>query len=237
MGGYIKDDLTDEDIDREAALYGPLTHDVQDLIDLVVRTTADNDTVAAVREHLNAAIKLLNDHADPEPYGIRWGDTGTRRRWGNTVVGLKNAIAPPQTMEVIEPGRMRAEFELGAAYEGPADLVHGGVSALLLDQVLGDTAETYGFPGMTGTLDVKYRRPLPLGRVVVEAWVDRVEGVRTHVLGTISDAEGMCVEAEGIFILPRWARETTPGDVVEAEEAKLEEIRASLPKEAAKSPR
>lgn len=237
MGGYISDDLTDEQIEQEAALYGPLTERVQALIDLAVRTNATPETVALASKNIDAAIALLSEEAEPEPYGIRWGDTGTRRRWGNTVVGLKNAISPPQTFEVIEPGRMRAVFQLGAAYEGPADLVHGGVSALLLDQVLGDTAETYGFPGMTGTLDVKYRQPLPLGEVIVDAWVDRVDGVKTHVLGTISGPDGMCVEAEGIFILPRWAREETPSEIVDAEDARMEEIRATIPNEAKKSPR
>ena len=64
-----------------------------------------------------------------------------------------------------------------AAYEGPPGLVHGGVVALLLDQILGGAADHAGVPGMTGTLTVRYRKGTRLGPVRVTARVDRVEGV------------------------------------------------------------
>ena len=42
----------------------------------------------------------------------------------------------------------------------------------------------------------------------MEAWIDHVDGHKTTVKGHIQDAEGTpTVEAEGLFILPRWARE------------------------------
>ena len=34
-----------------------------------------------------------------------------------------------------------------------------------------------------------------------------MEGIKTFAVGSISDAEGVTVEAEGVFILPKWARE------------------------------
>ena len=104
-------------------------------------------------------------------------------------------------------GRASADFHLGAAYEGPPGLVHGGVAALILDQVLGEAAGAGGKPGMTGTLTLRYRRGTPLGDLRCEAWIDRVEGIKTCAQGRLSDAEGVTVEAEGVFILPRWARE------------------------------
>ena len=103
-----------------------------------------------------------------------------------------------------------AEFELGPQYEGPPTLVHGGVSALILDQILGEAAAAAGKPGMTGTLTIRYRRATPLGALRGEAKVDRVEGIKTYAVGQISDAEGVTVEAEGVFILPKWAREARP---------------------------
>ena len=61
---------------------------------------------------------------------------------------------------------------------------------------------------MTGRLTLTYRRPTPLGDLSAEAWLDRTDGVKTTVRGHIKDAEGNpTVEAEGLFILPRWARE------------------------------
>ena len=54
---------------------------------------------------------------------------------------------------------------------------------------------------------MKYLRGTPLGPLRCDAWIDRSEGVKVFARGTISDAEGVTVEAEGIFIEPAWARE------------------------------
>jgi hypothetical protein len=51
-------------------------------------------------------------------------------------------IAPPVVMNKDED-RCWAEFDLGAAYEGPPDHVHGG-SALILDHMLGEVASLGG---------------------------------------------------------------------------------------------
>jgi acyl-coenzyme A thioesterase PaaI-like protein len=85
--------------------------------------------------------------------------------------------------------------------------VHGGVSALILDQVLGEAAGAGGKPGMTGTLTLRYRRGTPLGDLRVEGWIDRVEGIKTFAKAHIIGPEGVTVEADGVMILPRWARE------------------------------
>ena len=141
------------------------------------------------------------------PYGVRFNAEGRGRAWGTTVVGLRNAIAPPLLIEHDETGRAWSSFHLGAAYEGPPGLVHGGVSALLLDQLLGEAAGAGGKPGMTGTLTLRYRRGTPLGDLTAEAHIDRVDGIKTYAVGHIADAEGVTVEAEGVFILPKWARQ------------------------------
>ena len=66
---------------------------------------------------------------------------------------------------------------------------------------------------MTGTLTLRYEQNTPLGDVSAEAWIDRVEGVKTIVKGEMRDADGeTTVRAEGIFILPRWAREAMERD-------------------------
>ena len=66
-------------------------------------------------------------------------------------------------------------------------------------------------PSFTGTLTLRFRRATPLGPLRAEAHIDRIEGVKTFVVGTLSDGDGVTVEAEGVFILPAWAREATEG--------------------------
>jgi len=60
---------------------------------------------------------------------------------------------------------------------------------------------------MTGTFTLRYHQPTPLGDLRAEGWIDRVEGIKTWAKGHVIGPDGVTVEAEGVFILPRWARE------------------------------
>lgn len=206
MAGYVRDELSDEEIDRQAALYGPLAGSVRELIDAVIRTEVDDDEIRSAQAEIEAITERLRKQQADGPFGVRFNAGGRGRAWGNAVVGTRNAVAPPLKMQHDATGRAWADFHLGAAYEGPPGLVHGGVAALILDQVLGEAAGAGGKPGMTGTLTLRYRRGTPLGDLHVEAHIDRVEGIKTYAVGHIADAEGLTVEAEGVFILPKWAR-------------------------------
>ncbi len=205
--GHQAERKTAEEIAGEAQLYGPLTASVRALIDATVLTDTDPDEIARARALIDEATALLDRSRMPGPFGVRWNSDGSRRSWGNAVVGLRNPIAPPLDVH-HQDGLTWAEARLGAAYEGPPGLVHGGVLALLLDQMLGAAADDAGAPGMTGTLTVRYRKGTKLGPVRVEARVDRVEGVKTFAVGHVSTPDGVCAEAEGIFVLPREVRET-----------------------------
>lgn len=75
---------------------------------------------------------------------------------------------------------------------------------MVLDHVLGATAHKPGRPAYTGTLTLRYHRGTPLRKPLrAEAWVDRVEGVKTFAAGQLSDSDGVTVSAEGVFIHPR----------------------------------
>lgn len=204
---YVDDGLSDDEIARQAARYEPLTQDLRDLIVLAIQSRADDDATARAREHLAAAREILARDKETGPWGTRFNESGNFRTWGNAAIGLRNAIAPPLHIEFDGAARVWAEFHLHAAYEGPAGLVHGGVSALILDQLLGDAARHAGVPGMTGTLTVRYLQPTPLGDLRAEAVVERTEGSKTFVTGFITGPRGVCVEAEGIFVAPKWMRQ------------------------------
>ena len=194
---------TPEQVEREAALYGPFTEVVRALVDATIRTEIDEHETRAIQAELEAIVARMRTRELTGPYAVN----NRGRHWGNTVVGLRNAVAPPLHVERESSGRARSSFHLGAAYEGPPGLVHGGVSALVLDQMLGEATGAGGKPGMTASLTLTYRRATPLGVLRVEAWIERSEGIKTWARGHISDADGVTVEAEGLFILPRWARE------------------------------
>jgi acyl-coenzyme A thioesterase PaaI-like protein len=100
-------------------------------------------------------------------------------------------------------GVVRTDVELGAAYEGPPNQVHGGVCALILDHVLGATAHRPDRPAFTGTLTIRYLRPTYLGKLHAEARIEREDASKTFAVGHISDADGITVEAHGVFIRPK----------------------------------
>lgn len=201
--------MDEAEVERQKALYGPLAQSVRELLDATIRTTVADDEIRAARGEIEAITARLRASQIEGSYGVRYGASGRGRPWGNTVVGVRNAAAPPLVIE-RDPsanGDVWSDFHLGAAYEGPPGLVHGGVCALLLDQILGEAAGSGGKPGMTGTLTLVYRQGTPLGDLRAEGWIDRVDGIKTWAKGHLIGPQGVTVEAEGVFILPRWARE------------------------------
>ncbi len=206
MLDFTLEDLSAEDVERLRTVYRPLTESVRALIDATIRSEADADAVATAQAHIDAAMTILRRQQLDGPFGVRFTAEGDRMPWGNAVIGLRNPIAPPLAVQRNADGSVFADFVLGAAYEGPPGHVHGGVAALLLDHVLGESASPATSPRLTGTISVRYLRPTPLGALHIEAAVVRTEGVKTFATGLIADADGPTVQAEGVFIRPKWAR-------------------------------
>ncbi|BBX43100.1 PaaI family thioesterase [Mycobacterium simiae] len=198
--------LSTAEADRVTGLYAPLADAVRELIDATIRTEADDDAVAHARTQIEAVTQLLRQRTRPVGVTFRVGDRPLPL--GNAAIGLCNPIAPPVVVHHDGDGRCWSDFVLGAAYEGPPGRVHGGVSALVLDHMLGEAAsEGLSRARFTGTITVKYLRGTPLGPLRCEAWIDRTERAKAFAKGFISDAEGVTVEAEGVFIEPAWARD------------------------------
>src|SRR5579859_1286505 len=73
-----------------------------------------------------------------------------------------------------------AEYEVPHRFQSWAGMAHGGITALMLDEAVGWAAWHAGHPGVTGRLQVSFRRPLKLGeRVRV---VGKVESVRRSLV-------------------------------------------------------
>jgi acyl-coenzyme A thioesterase PaaI-like protein len=116
------------------------------------------------------------------------------------VIGNLNPIAPPCTFS-FDGERMHGTAHLEAPYNGPPGMVHGGIIALIFDELLGSTAMCLDVAGFTGTLSIRYERPTPIDTdLVLEAVCDRTEGRKTFVTGTISHDGQVTARAEGIFI-------------------------------------
>jgi acyl-coenzyme A thioesterase PaaI-like protein len=176
------------------------------LVETTVTTTVGagelRSAAAMVREvEQRLAVSVRPPHQLPA-----LDDPVAFRRVFSPVTGVGSALAPPLVMRP-ENGGVAGEATLGLAYEGPPSYLHGGMSALFMDQVLGAAAIAAGLWGMTVHLELDYRRPVPLrtplvfrGRVLEDA------GRKAVVGGTIALAaapDQPLVEARGVFVAPR----------------------------------
>ncbi|HZQ32620.1 MAG TPA: PaaI family thioesterase [Mycobacterium sp.] len=195
--------MTVDDLERAQTVYEPLTQSVRRLIDTTIRTEVDTDTLTRAQGLIDEAARLLSGEVMPGSFGVRHTTDGRSFAWGNLAVGLRNPIAPPLLIHQDPTGSTRCDVDLGAAYEGPPGCVHGGMCALILDHMLGATAHRPGEPAFTGTITFRYLQPTRLGRLHATAWVDHHDRGKTYAIGHLADANGVTVEAEGVFIRPR----------------------------------
>jgi acyl-coenzyme A thioesterase PaaI-like protein len=204
---WTLENLSADEVARMRSIYEPLTASVRALIDATIRTEVGADAVAAAKAEIDAATARLRSEQVDGSYGIRFTADGDQMPWGNVVIGVRNPVAPPLEIEQSDDGGVFTDFHLGAAYEGPPGHVHGGVAALVLDHVLGAAASSQEKPRLTGTITLRYLRLTRLGELHAEARILRTDGVKTYAVGHLADDEGITVEAEGVFIRPRWARD------------------------------
>lgn len=200
---FTLEEIDDAEIARRRDLYEPLAATVRDLIDATIRTEVDDEQIRDVQRILADAAQTLRSKQMDGPYGVRYTPDMQGMPWGNAVIGLRNAIAPPLHTVRHDDGSVTAEFTLGAAYEGPGRHVHGGVCAMVLDHVLGEAASADDVPCYTGTISVRYLRPTPLGPLNCSAVIVERDGRKKIVRGVLADADGETATAEGIFIVPK----------------------------------
>lgn len=205
--------LSTAEVEASEHVHGALAADLRRLVDVAIRTDVDEERVARARALVREAELLLAEEAASGPAGIHFNAEGRSWNWGNAVVGVRNAMAPPVVLNWGEDGTVWSAFDLGVAYEGPPGCVHGGVSALMLDHLMGETASArHTRMTVTGTLTLRYVQPLPLGPVRMEGRITSVEGrkvvVDAHIAAAGEGSDGSpAVQAHGLFIVPRWAHE------------------------------
>jgi uncharacterized protein (TIGR00369 family) len=118
------------------------------------------------------------------------------------VCGLENPIGLKMAFYEDEEGRVVAKFTPGDEHQGFPGIVHGGIVTSLLDEVLGRVAIAAERWVVTGRLNIRFRRPVPVGETLtivgeVVNWKKRT--LEAH--GEIRLADGQVgAEATGTFI-------------------------------------
>jgi acyl-coenzyme A thioesterase PaaI-like protein len=182
---------------------------VRSLVHAVVDTEVDDETMARASALAREAAALLSAAVRP---AHRLSPPHLRRagyRAYSPVSGPGNPVSPPARVVLADPssGRVEMECTLHRVHEGPPTYGHGGMSAMLLDQVLGTVAALTGRTGLTRSLELSYRGPVPLGEPL--RLVGRIAShtdTRIETAGAITSAARPGVDlvrATATFLVPR----------------------------------
>ncbi len=196
---------SDPELQERRAAVADLGQALRDLGEAAVSSEVDAATLREVAERgreLTAALDAATRDRHEMP---SVDDLAAGFRMHNPACGQGNPVAPP--MEVGDSdGVAVGTCTLGLRYEGPPSYAHGGVSAMLLDQILGHAHAISGRPGMTVRLSLRYRAPVPLRTPLrVSGWVERETGEHSTAkaaLATADAPDAPLVEAEGKFVTP-----------------------------------
>jgi hypothetical protein len=143
------------------------------------------------------------DHDPVSPFA----SVGARSSYGDMspIRGLRNPLAPP--LRVLRGTRvdgspcMVGHVVFSRAYEGPPHGVHGGYVAALFDEILGAAIGLAPPPGVTATLEVRYRHVTPVEEELrFEAWVAEDRGRRIVAQATCHAGDVHTASAKGLFV-------------------------------------
>ena len=103
----------------------------------------------------------------------------------------------------FDGARTTAEFQPDPEHRGLASTLHGGLTATALDEIMvwaGILAE--GVLSVTGTMELKYRKPVPLGaRLSLTGEVLERRGRRLNLSGRMHDGDTVLAQSTGLYLV------------------------------------
>ena len=118
------------------------------------------------------------------------------------VCGVQNPIGLKAFFYHDEEGRVVVHFTGKEEHQGYPGVMHGGIVTALLDEVIGRVAIAHDLWAVTAKLEVRFRRPVPLGQPLT--LVGEMTHLRSRTLegrGEIQLEDGtVAAEAEGVYI-------------------------------------
>jgi len=124
--------------------------------------------------------------------------------------GPDNPAGLRLTFEAGPDGKVRSTCILPERFQGYQGVVHGGILATLLDEVMAHAVlRAAEGNAATAQLEIRYRQPARVGEILrLEAAVSRASGRRIHVEGRICGEDG-AVRAEGEALFLRVEKPTS----------------------------
>lgn len=196
--------MTDSEARRTAV--EDLAVAIRGLADVAVETAVDpaivRDVAARVRDLTDRLAGATND----DPFSDLRDDPPDIARPSklmpiNPIIGDCNSGRPDVQVH-YEDGAVYGRANLSKRFTGPPGYVHGGVTAMLADQIVALTPGAAGLlrGGITKALAIRYRKPVPI-REEVSLWgVCTPDGDDLAATFTISTGAGVAVEGSAVIV-------------------------------------
>jgi uncharacterized protein (TIGR00369 family) len=129
---------------------------------------------------------------EPNPTNVCFGCGGANAR------GMKLTFEQDDAAR-----RIIGRFRLGAEYQGAFGIIHGGVIAVVLDEVMGKVCRFRGVRAVTAEMNIEYLKPVWVDTdLVVEGYEKEMTGRNLHLVGEIQDASGkVLARSRGRFVI------------------------------------
>ena len=186
----------------------------RELVEAVVLTDVDASVRAEAARVIAATTDALTARRRSEPlFLVRRAQRGVESLL-QAGSGRLNPQAPPvewlERPVEPEPGtgpvpcQVRARCVFTASHAGSPSRVHGGVLALVLDEVLGTAVTSAGVSGMTVSMTISLRAGTPFGvPVEIAARLTGRDGRKSYASGEISVDGAITAEAEAVYVSER----------------------------------
>ncbi|RJG04534.1 PaaI family thioesterase [Noviherbaspirillum sedimenti] len=121
------------------------------------------------------------------------------------IAGRAQPMIPQFVASEGDKSYVRGSVVFGRCFLGANGAAHGGAVSLLFDEVMGRLQYAASRPRVrTAYLHVDYRSITPIDKSLeVVARIVREEGRKILMMAKIMDAETVCAEAEGLFVILR----------------------------------
>jgi uncharacterized protein (TIGR00369 family) len=99
--------------------------------------------------------------------------------------------------------RIVGRFILGEAYQGGGGMAHGGIIAMVLDEVMGKVCRFREVRAVTAELTIQYLKPVKVDEeIVVEGYETEVKGRNLFLVGEIRNNVGVVLaKGTGRFVV------------------------------------
>jgi acyl-coenzyme A thioesterase PaaI-like protein len=190
-----------QNLAAEAPSGGPafpaLVSGMRRLQDLVVGSNPPDEVVAAAADAIGRLVDLL------EPWEVPEGRSPAGRR--EDLPGRGHPLLLPVVFDERTDDHLVGRVRFTRYHLGGNGAAHGGTVPLLFDEVLGRLSNSGGRPrARTAYLHVNYRAITPIGpELRVEARVEREEGRKRWVTGTLHHGDQLVADADGLFVVLR----------------------------------